>query len=361
MRVVHVTEKIKQIIQSRGFALFMTTFVLLGVVVSSDAFSIVSYAKQLRLFWLLVGGSLFVPLLMSSALRWQIMVSPWFQYPFFKSLQHTLAASSLNLIVPSKLGDLGKAGFLSSVNPISQSKLRNRSTTLYDTASLVLLEKILDLSALLFLCAIGAFGTGKVLLGVGLSVALSVMGFLLFDGCRARKDQCLEPEQVTGGLGLRERIFQLLDRIKSPLRQWQGWTFGFFLGSLLMWVMHLMQIGVFFLACGVTVSVMDIASNVPLAIIAGLVPITIAGIGVRDSALVVLFFEHGPAAQIALVGMLTSLRYLIPGLMGLPFLYQSLRSQRGRDQKQKGGQMRIDQNHEKPLYRIEPASKSVSC
>ena len=128
-----------------------------------------------------------------------------------------------------------------------------------------------------------------------------------------------------------------------------------------MWVMHLMQIGVFFLACGVTVSVMDIASHVPLAIIAGLVPITIAGIGVRDSALVVLFFEHGPAAQIALVGMLTSLRYLIPGLMGLPFLYQSLRSQRGRDQKQKGGQMRIDQHHEKPLYRIEPASKSVSC
>ena len=59
MRVVHVTEKIKQLIQSRGFALFMTTFVLLGVVVSSDAFSIVVYAKQLRLFWLLAGGSLY--------------------------------------------------------------------------------------------------------------------------------------------------------------------------------------------------------------------------------------------------------------------------------------------------------------
>ncbi len=128
-----------------------------------------------------------------------------------------------------------------------------------------------------------------------------------------------------------------------------------------MWVMHLMQIGVFFLACGVTVSVMDIASNVPLAIIAGLVPITIAGIGVRDSALVILFFEHGPAAQIALVGMLTSLRYLIPGLMGVPFLYQSLRSQTGRDQKQKVGQMRIDQDHEKLLHRIEPVSKSASC
>ena len=105
-------DKIKQIIHSRGFALFMTVSVLLGVVVGSDALSIVGYAKQLRLFWMLVGVFLFIPLLVFSALRWQVMVSPWFQFSFFRSLQHTLAASSLNLIVPSKLGDLGKAGFL---------------------------------------------------------------------------------------------------------------------------------------------------------------------------------------------------------------------------------------------------------
>ena len=128
-----------------------------------------------------------------------------------------------------------------------------------------------------------------------------------------------------------------------------------------MWVMHLMQIGLFFWACGVTVSVMDVASYVPLAIIAGLVPITIAGIGVRDSALVVLFLDHGPAAQIALVGMLTSLRYLIPGLLGLPFLYQSLRRQGDRDQKQKSGQLRIDEHHEKRLPKIKADSESVSC
>ena len=354
-------EKIKQIIHSRGFALFMTVSVLLVVVVGSDAFSIVGYAKQLRLFWVLAGVFLFIPLLVFSALRWQVMVSPWFQFSFFKSLQHTLAASSLNLIVPSKLGDLGKAGFLKSVNPSSDSKSNNRSTTLYDTAALVVLEKILDLSALLFLCALGAFGTGKMLLGVGLSVVLSFMGFLLLDGCRATKDLCLDPKQVTGSLGVRERIFQLLDRIRSPLRQWKEWIFGFFLGSLLMWVMHLMQIGFFFWACGVTVSVMDVASYVPLAIIAGLVPITIAGIGVRDSALIVLFLDHGPAAQIAMVGMLTSLRYLIPGILGLPFLYQSLRRQGDRDQKQKGGQLRIDEHHEKRLPKIKAVSESVSC
>ena len=57
---------------------------------------------------------------------------------------------------------------------------------------------------------------------------------------------------------------------------------------------------------------------VPVAIIIGLIPITLAGIGTRDAALIVLFSPWASAEMMAGAALLSHLRYFLPGLAGLP-------------------------------------------
>ena len=64
---------------------------------------------------------------------------------------------------------------------------------------------------------------------------------------------------------------------------------------------------------------------VPVAIIIGMIPITFNGIGTRDSALIFLFMNYVPVPLIAGVGILATLRNIIPALFGLPFLNKMLR------------------------------------
>jgi uncharacterized membrane protein YbhN (UPF0104 family) len=58
----------------------------------------------------------------------------------------------------------------------------------------------------------------------------------------------------------------------------------------------------------------------PLAILAGLLPLTFAGVGTRDAALVFFYAPYMSAPAAAALGLLCTLRYVLPALIGLPFL-----------------------------------------
>ena len=61
-----------------------------------------------------------------------------------------------------------------------------------------------------------------------------------------------------------------------------------------------------------------------LAILAGLLPLTFAGVGTRDAALVYLYQPYFSASVGAALGILCTSRYFIPALVGLPFLNQMM-------------------------------------
>ncbi|HLE25359.1 MAG TPA: hypothetical protein VI935_06875, partial [Thermodesulfobacteriota bacterium] len=58
----------------------------------------------------------------------------------------------------------------------------------------------------------------------------------------------------------------------------------------------------------------------PLAILAGLLPLTLAGIGTRDAALIALYQPFFNAPTGAALGLLCTSRYLLPAICGLPLL-----------------------------------------
>jgi len=71
---------------------------------------------------------------------------------------------------------------------------------------------------------------------------------------------------------------------------------------------------------GAVVTSLDALGLSSLAILAGLVPLTMAGVGTRDAATIYLFAPFLSAAAGAVLGLMLTLRYILPGLAGLPFL-----------------------------------------
>jgi hypothetical protein len=92
--------------------------------------------------------------------------------------------------------------------------------------------------------------------------------------------------------------------------------------TLVLWWLHLVQIEQFLLAAGVVLPWNESMVRVPAALLAGLAPFAYCGAGTRDGALVWLFRDVAPASTMAVVGLLTLSRYLVPGAAGIPFAVQ---------------------------------------
>jgi hypothetical protein len=328
----------------RLFAL-ATTVIILGCLLRAvDWADVRGHLARLHLGWLAAALALFTVQIVVAAARWRRLADDYV-ITLGESVGHVLASSALNLALPSKLGDLSKAGFL--VRRATRSDGRGKAprpggrgkaprapddtNTVSDSgasplsaAGLVVVEKLLDVAAL------GAL----LLIGIGLSTAHRVVylsAVALFFGVAIlflRRSHM--PHLIA--LPLAASVSERQDRRDKPAgslwrlvvtrragRTTSCWAMLASL-SLVLWCLHLLQIALFFFAAGISVTPIDVLSRVPLAIFAGLLPITVAGIGTRDSALVVLFLDTASPAAVAVVGMLTALRYLIPGVAGLPVL-----------------------------------------
>jgi uncharacterized membrane protein YbhN (UPF0104 family) len=94
--------------------------------------------------------------------------------------------------------------------------------------------------------------------------------------------------------------------------------------SMLIWFLHLLQFWLMARALGAPLPMIVTLALVPLAILAGLLPLTLAGIGTRDAALIALLRSYMSPATGAALGVLATLRYLLPALAGLPALQRYL-------------------------------------
>jgi uncharacterized protein (TIRG00374 family) len=99
--------------------------------------------------------------------------------------------------------------------------------------------------------------------------------------------------------------------------------------SVFIWFLHLLQIWMFIIALKAWAPFIANLALSPLAILAGLLPLTFAGVGTRDAALVVCYAPYFDSATAAALGILCTGRYLLPALGGLPFAATYI--QRARD------------------------------
>jgi glycosyltransferase 2 family protein len=259
----------------------------------------------------------FVPQILVTALRWKIMMADIRPMKLLESIQMVMAGKALNALVPSKLGEMSKAYFLKRGGELDTGK----------SVSAVILEKVLDLSGLCAVLLLGVLSapslTEPVLFGAVVSggVLAAAAFVLLFPiGGLGRR--------LMDGGGVRRRAGQLVvgwGEVLSIWRSQRGRVPGIVALSALLWGLHVLQIYLFFPSLNQWVPVAPALAYIPLGILAGLLPITMGGMGTRDTALILLFAPYADAPVMAGVGLLCSMRYWADTLIGVPFFHHYTR------------------------------------
>lgn len=221
-----------------------------------------------------------------------------------ESFSIVMACFTLSTLTPSKAGDVARAYFLRGRAPVSR------------VLGSVLAERLLDVLTLLGLCLAGALAHGWKPLAVA-SGALLAAGLL---GTAA-----LLTIRLPVPAKLRPKVERLLESLRVLLRR-PGLLVWVLLLTLANWLASIVQTWLLFSSLGAAVPLVRVLAALPAAIFVGLLPITIAGMGTRDAALIRLL-EGFALAPVSLgVGLLYSLMgYWLPGVAGIPFLRSLLR------------------------------------
>ncbi|MBA2564764.1 MAG: flippase-like domain-containing protein [Gemmatimonadetes bacterium] len=266
--------------------------------------------------WLAVSLAMAVPLTLLTALRLQQLAPRSAALGFGEANRLILAASVLNMVLPSKMGDLAKAWFMRRRGGLEASS----------ALALVVFEKGCDLLSLLVWCVLGLalyprkdalFWALAGAVGVGLATGVLMLGSRAAARAFFRLAGTLVPR------GSRDRVARLQTAWDETLRRLRADRPGLArvgILSLFLWFLHLLQIWLFVLALGAWTPFLANLALAPLAILAGLLPFTFAGVGTRDAALVALYRPYMTAATAAVLGLLCTSRYLLPALAGLPLL-----------------------------------------
>lgn len=278
--------------------------------------------------WLLASFTLFVPQVLLTAWRLARLMPAESRAGLAEATRLILAAAVFNLFLPAKMGELLKAWFM-----------RDRGhATGAQSLALVVFERGCDLVGLLGWALVGLLfypaekagwfplAVAGVAIGLGLGIAVlgsprvALAALHLAAGC--------SPARFAGRLAALGASWAEMHR---ELRHRPRLLAAIALGSVVLWWLHLVQIWLFTVALGKPVPFLANLALAPLALSTGLLPLTLAGIGTRDAALIFLYRPYLDPATSAALGWLCTARYVVLALAGLPFVHGYLRVVRGRE------------------------------
>lgn len=300
--------------------------VAVSLTILAAIYSKIDFSRLVQVFqnchgwWMAISLGMVVPLTMLTAWRLQQLMPTGTRLGFGEANRLILAASVLNMVLPSKMGDIAKAYFMKERGHLSGTL----------SLSLVVFEKACDLLSLLLWCTFGLMlypqkdwlfwvMTGSVTLGL-------VVGLLLLSSRQFAQlffvlGKAVAPKKLRSKLeNLRASWGQMHNYFWRDKRQ----LLKIASTSIFIWFLHLLQIWFFILALKAWTPFLANLALSPLAILAGLLPLTFAGVGTRDAALIAFYQPYFNAPTSAALGLLCTSRYLLPAIGGLPFLGQYL-------------------------------------
>jgi hypothetical protein len=270
--------------------------------------------------WMTLALLMFIPLTFLSSWRLQQLMPPHTNLGFLEANRLILGASVLNMVLPSKMGDVVKAYFLKDRGHLNGSL----------SLSLVIFEKACDLLSLLLWCVFGLIiypEKNELFWVMTIAVAAGLFGGVLLI---ASPQFATLFFRLTGEIAPK-KIRQKLEKMETAWGEMHDYFWRdklqltwITINSIFTWFLHLLQIWLFILALkAFTPFVINLALS-PLAILAGLLPLTFAGVGTRDAALILFYQPYFNEATGAALGLLCTSRYLLPALVGLPFFGQMM-------------------------------------
>lgn len=300
--------------------------IVISLVILAILYSRIEISGLVKIFqncdrqWMVISLGMVIPLTLLTAWRLQQLMPQGTTLRFGEANRLILAASVLNMILPSKMGDIAKAYFMQQRGHLSGSL----------SLSLVIFEKTCDLLSLLFWCIFGliVYPSKDILfwmmtLGVlgGWMIGLFILGSRQFANLFFVNLIKMAPKKIKVKLKkLQVAWGEMYDYFWKDKIQLLKIT----VTSVVIWFLHLLQIWLFILALKAWTPFLANLALSPLAILAGLLPLTFAGVGTRDAALVLFYQPYFDATTAAALGLLCTSRYFLPAVGGLPFFGQYL-------------------------------------
>ena len=241
-------------------------------------------------------------------IRWLFIVRTLHPKAKFKdSLISIMCALSLNSVLPSKLGDLFKVYYFKD-HGISQM------------LGAVFTERILDIVSLTLLLLIGSLILNK-LTFIYISIAVILMFILLVSFLYILRKKLRKSTKCSL---LKNLLYSINWIAQRPCK-----ILILFLLSLLVWFCSITQIYLLFLAVSANVDFLYFSSAIIIVIFVSLIPITIAGMGTREGAILYLFSSFANNDVLLAAGLLFSFfRYWLLSILGVPFLYLAIKKKK---------------------------------
>jgi hypothetical protein len=249
-----------------------------------------------------LGLATMIPITILGILKWYFVLTAAGINVSFKKIFKIVISSISLTIIPGRLGDLARSYPLRNTVSISES------------ISSIILEKIVDIAVLMIFSGLGLLFLGYVFYGTILLVlALLILPILnLLDKF---SHVFLPKNNLTSKIHQAFTILQKVKKRKTMLMMAIS-------SSVVNWVFTMVHIFWLFISVGAQVPFSAIFAFHPLSTFVGLLPVTLAGTGTRDSTMVFLFKNFATPEQSFSVGILYGIQtYWLLALLGIPLLY----------------------------------------
>ena len=295
----------------RFVSIVISVAILFFIYAKVDLVNLITVFKKCNGTVLAIAIAMVIPITSITAWRLQQLV-PKQTLGWLEANRLILGASVLNMVLPSKMGDIAKAYFMSERSNLSLSL----------AIAISIFEKACDLLSLLLWCVFGLIlypAKNGLFWAMTVGVATgAILGILLLSSKKFAK--------------LFFKVAKVAPKpIKTKLEKMQlSWweMYDYFWSnkqnlllvtstSIFIWFLHLLQIWLFILALKAVVPFVFSLALSPLSILAGLLPLTFAGIGTRDAAIIYFYQDYLNPVTGAALGLLCTTRYFIPALIGL--------------------------------------------
>lgn len=247
------------------------------------------------------------PLLTSSRLKLFLLVTGT-QISYSRCFIANLCGLSLNLFLPARGGDLVKLAFLRKKEQPSWEIL----------AGVALFERGFDVLALSLLGLTGSLilGLHEATIASGIITIAATTGLLIL------------PRM--GSMPIIGKKAKSFSKVVAEANKRKVSLFNCFCVCCLCWTANLMIMGCLLKALEPNITFAHSLAVTPPSIFAGIVPVSLWGVGTRDGALA--YFLQGitvPEIAISAGFLYTALVYWLLGLIGTPFLLFARRNQKG--------------------------------
>ena len=304
----------------RLISLIISLLILIVIYQKINFTGLIKVFQNSHHIWMIISVSMIIPLTMLTAWRLQQLMpkkdkklSSYLN--FGEANQLILAASVLNMILPSKMGDIAKAYFM--------KKRGNLEGTL--SLSIVIFEKACDLVSLLIWCVFGliVYPEKDLLFWImttgvtsGLIICLLLLSSRKFARIFFHIARKFTPKKISSKIDdLENSWIEMHKYFWHDKRQLTKIA----VTSIFIWFGHLSQIWFFTLALNASAPFIQSLALSSLAILAGLLPLTFAGVGTRDAAFIMFYQPYFSQEVGAALGLLCTSRYVLPAIAGLPF------------------------------------------